>query len=201
MKTSNSPEGGIEPQVADFINALLDRAAALRLPELCAGKHAGALWWVPSRHGVTVVALRTTSLSEEQRVKIMTYRLAQYVMARELDPRMIYDARLEHEPLSNVSEADIHFIGCCSATGEILCYITLEAIVDVGYKTLSSDERRLFPVETVFGPGVFRRLRILPDLPVAGLLLRRPLHSFALTFAHRRLRLFALTRRSLALSS
>jgi hypothetical protein len=49
-----------------YVRDLLDRAAAVRLPELFASPHPDALYQLPNRHGVSVVALRTSSLSQEQ---------------------------------------------------------------------------------------------------------------------------------------
>src|SRR5690349_6315653 len=101
---------GLEPEVATFIQVLLDRAAAIRLPELFAIKHPDALYWVPDRHGVTTIALRTPGLTHDQLVATMTFRLAQYVLANQLDPALIHAERLDHEPISNLSPGDIHVL-------------------------------------------------------------------------------------------
>jgi hypothetical protein len=107
----------------------------------------------PSR---SVVALRTPSLSEEQLIGILTYRLAQYLLANQLDPQLIFERRLQHEPRANVSGADIHVMAGVSETGELLCYITLKAIpVEAGEVKFGSPDRPLFPVEEVFGWDVY----------------------------------------------
>ncbi len=173
---------GLEPEVAAFIEELLDRAAAIRLPELVERKHPEALYWVPDRHGVTTVALRTPSLTEEQLVAIMTYRLAQYVMANQLDPVLIYTDRLTLEPLSMVSTEDVHMMAIAADSGEVLAYGTFKALHDGANKAFCDDNRALFPVEEIFGPGVFQRCRILPDLPItkireAGRLMRSHRHQ------------------------
>jgi hypothetical protein len=158
---------GLEPEVDAFIRELLERAAAIRLPELFREKPGDAIYWVGDRHGVSTVALRTTSLTHEQLVAIMTFRLAQYLMAHQLDPRLIYAERLAHEPLTNVSPGDVHVIAGSASDGEILSYVTLEFIPESERgKIMGDDDRRLFPVESVFGAGIFNRLTVVPDLPV-----------------------------------
>ena len=156
------------PEVAAFIGKLLDRAAAVRLPELFNGPHPEALWRVADRHGVSVIGLRTPDLREAQLIGIMRYRLAQYLWANQLDPEVIYRAGLEHEPLSGVTERDVHVIAGCARSGEILAYGTLKALKgDVGNARLRDDDRPLFPVEEVFGRGLFNGVKILPDLPAS----------------------------------
>lgn len=154
-----------DPELESFIGDLLDRAGRLRLPELFTGNHPEALWQVPNRQGVSVVALRTPGLTEPQLIGILTYRLAQYLMANELDPQLIFERRLTHEPLSNVSTADIHIIASAAETGELLCYMTFKSLAADGEVKFGSRDRPLFPVEEVFGWGVYNRTRILPDLP------------------------------------
>lgn len=83
-----------------YISALLDRAAAIRLPELFQGDHSDSLWRVRDRHAVSTIVIRTASLTREQLVAIMTYRLAQYLMANHVDPHPIHTQGLAHEPLS-----------------------------------------------------------------------------------------------------
>src|SRR5215831_6300443 len=95
-----------DTEVEAYIAALVEDADRQRLPELFEGDHPGALYRVHDRHGVSVIALPTTALSEEQCVKILKYRLAQYLLVNFADARMVYEAQLEHEPLSAVSEQD-----------------------------------------------------------------------------------------------
>ncbi len=156
-----------EAEVEAFVRELIDRASRLRLPELFTGEHPDALWRVPNRHGVSVIAFRTPSLTRDQLIGIMTYRLAQYLLANQLDPRLIFEHRLEHEPLSNVSSEDIHIVAGAVTSGEILCYSTIKSLGNTAEETtLRARDRPLFPVEQVFGWGVYNRLRLLPDMPV-----------------------------------
>ncbi len=158
---------GLEPEVDAFIRSLLDHAAAIRLPEVFGERPAEALYWVGDRHGVTTVALRTRHLSENQLLAILTFRLAQYLMAHQLDPRLIHAQRLLHEPLSGVTPDDVHVITGAAGTGEMLAYGTFKALAGIAPRTtMRESDRPLFPVEEVFGRGLFDQLKILPDLPV-----------------------------------
>lgn len=165
--TDDAVPGERDPGAEAFFRRLLDKAAALHMPELFAAPPAGALYHLRDRHGVGVVALRTTSLSREQLLGIMTYRLAQYVVLDYVNRKMVYEAGLEHESLENVAPGDVHFIAGSAESGEPLCYM----VIKVGPAsppgtTFRTRERPLFPIERIFGWGVFNRLRILPDLPV-----------------------------------
>ena len=75
--------------------------------ELFASKPSNALYHLLNRGGVSIVALRTADLSREQLIKILTYRLAQYVAVNFVEHQMVYKARMEHDPLSDVSSDDV----------------------------------------------------------------------------------------------
>src|SRR5882762_8307553 len=154
------------PEAAAFINDLIETAARQRLPDLFAGEHPDALYHMPDRNGVSVLVVRTPQLSEDHLVKLMKYRLAQYLAVNFVDTDMIYQARMEYEPLSGVSPYDVHFIAGSVETGEVLCYAAVKAGTPAPAKTLRDRERPLFPVEKVHGWGIYNRLRVLPDLQV-----------------------------------
>src|SRR5437016_2655896 len=154
------------PEAAAFISDLIETAAHQRLPELFAGDYPDALYRVPDRNGVSVLVVRTPQLSEEHLVKLMKYRLAQYLAVNFVDVDMIYEARMEYEPLSGGSAHDVHLIAGSVETGEILCYAAIKAGTPAPGKTLRDRERPLFPVEKVHGWGIYNRLRVLPDLQV-----------------------------------
>src|SRR5687767_8638148 len=107
--------------VAAYVHGLLERADGVRLPELFTSRHPDALYHLPNRHGVSVIALRTTSLSQEQLTQILTYRLAQYLLVDLVDPSSLYENQINHDPLSNVTANDIHIIAGAPETGQILC--------------------------------------------------------------------------------
>ena len=150
-----------------YIAGLVDVAAGIRLPELFAKPHKDAIFSVPNRGGIGVTVLRTSDLKEEQVVELMRYRLAQYIEANFVEPNVVYERRLEYEPLENVFPNDIHVIAGSVDDGEILCYATLEAVARApAGTTLRTRERPLLPVEKVHGFGIFNRLPIVPDLPL-----------------------------------
>jgi hypothetical protein len=156
-----------DPQVEPFIQQLLDRSARQRLPALFQAPPTDALARLANREGVSVVAVRTRSLTHDQLLQILTYRLAQYILLRYFDPRLVYEARLQHEPVDQVAPDDVHVIAGDAETGEILCYVVVKVGPDVAAGTrIRAGNRRLFPVEQIYGPGIYNRLRILPDLPV-----------------------------------
>src|SRR5260370_19724452 len=114
------------PEAAAFINDLIETAARQRLPDLFAGEHPDALYHMADRNGVSVLVVRTPQLSEEHLVKLMKYRLAQYLAVNFVDTDMIYPALMEYEPRSGVSPNDVHFIAGSVETGEILCYAAVQ---------------------------------------------------------------------------
>ncbi|HTE17652.1 MAG TPA: cyclic nucleotide-binding domain-containing protein [Armatimonadota bacterium] len=142
----------------------------MRLPALFTGGRAGVVYRVPDRHGVSTIALRRSAMADEELVSLLRYRLGQYVhpSISIIDPRLVYESRMEHEPLENEAPGDIHFISGAPGTGEILCYAVLRALPDPPRgKTMRDRDRPFLPVEKVHGWGVFNRLQILPDLPLA----------------------------------
>jgi hypothetical protein len=155
MRTEIPYQTPHETAAHTYVRDLLDRAAALRLPELFASPHPDALYQLPNRHGVSVVALRTSSLSQEQLTQILTYRLAQYLRVDLIDPSMVYQERMEHDLLTNVSAKDIHVIAGVPETGQILCYMVLRALMAPSTATMRSQNRPLFPVEQAFGWGIY----------------------------------------------
>ena len=151
-----------------YVAGLVEAAAAIRLPELFGKRHPKAIFSVENRGGIGVTVLRTSDLTHDQLVDLMRYRLAQYLEANFVEANVVYEERLEHESLDNVLPNDIHVIAGSVDDGEILCYATLEASPDAAPgTTLRTRERPLMPVEKVHGFGIFNRLPILPDLPMA----------------------------------
>src|SRR6185436_7285189 len=127
MTSTEANQGPVDPHAAAFIGDLIETAARQRLPDLFAGEYPDALYRVRDRQGVSVLVVRTPQLSEEHLIKLMKYRLAQYLAVNFVDTEMIYQARMEYEPLSGVSPHDVHFIAGSVETGEILCYAAVKA--------------------------------------------------------------------------
>jgi Cyclic nucleotide-binding domain len=150
-----------------YIAGIVAAAAEIRLPSLFAKARQDAIFSVPDRQGIAVTALKTTSLSEEELVALMRFRLAQYVEVNFVDANAIYERRLDHEPLDGVYPDDIHLVAGSVEDGEILCYATMKAPPQAPPgTTLRTQDRPLFPVEKVHGFGIYNRLPILPDLPI-----------------------------------
>ncbi len=167
---TTEPASQLSPEVEQFVRGIIEEAAKQRLPELFAGDYPSAVYRVPNRNGVGVIALRTTDLTQEQLVKIMRYRLAQYLSVNFVDTDIAYERRVEYEPLENLSQDDIHIIAGSVETGEMLCYAVLEGGIEAPQgTTLRTRQRPLFPVEQVHGRGIYNRLQILPDIPVTKL--------------------------------
>lgn len=167
-KTYTSRRIQLDDATADaYVAGLVEAAAGIRLPELFAKPHPNAILTVSNRGGIGVTVLRTTDLTEEQLVELMRYRLAQYLEANFVAANVVYERRLEHEPLDGVFPNDIHVVAGSVDDGEILCYATLESPPEAPPgTTLRTRDRPLLPVENVHGFGIFNRLPILPDLPL-----------------------------------
>jgi hypothetical protein len=158
----------LEPKAAAWAARVVDEAASIRLPGIFREHRAGSVYRVPERGGIGVIALPTSSLATDELVQLMRYRLAQYIATDFVDGQVVSDRRLEHEPLDAVSDEDIHIVAGSPETGELFCYSVIEAPPAAPPATRVRDrDRPLFPVEQVHGWGIYNRLRILPDLPVA----------------------------------
>lgn len=156
-----------DPNAEEYIRALIAQAAEIRLPEIFGQPHPEAVFLVPNRQGINVTALKTSSLKDDQLLALMKFRLAQYLDVNFVNGRLIYEQRMEHEPMAAVKPDDIHVMAGSASTGEILCYAVIEAPLDAPPGvTLRTRDRPLLPVEQVHGWGIFNRLPILPDLPL-----------------------------------
>jgi hypothetical protein len=167
-RSARPPAISAHSVVDSYARQLVEAATRVRVPELLTTPHAEALYQVLDRNGVSVVALRTSSLSAAQLTRLMSFRLAQYLLAGLVDPEVVYRDRLQQDLPSSVSSGDIHFIAGVPRTGQILCYMVLRAVV--ADATLRSRRRPLFPVEQAFGWGIYNNLPTLPDLPIASIL-------------------------------
>jgi hypothetical protein len=151
-----------------FAEEVISSGAAVRVPGLLASPPAGTLYRVADRHGVAVTALPTTSLTRDEVASLLRFRLAQYLNIGFVDRKVAYARQMRTEPESVVAPGDVHVVGGIPGTGEILCYAVVEEppLAPPGCRVRSQD-RALFPVEQVHGAGLYNRLPILPDLPVA----------------------------------
>lgn len=164
-------DSSIQPErsaAQTFAGHIIVEAAKTRLPDLFHEDGCPALYRLLDRRGVSVVVVRTSDLGRDQLIALLRYRLAQYLVVGYVDPERALSERWEHEPLEHVHEDDIHVVAGNARTGEILCYLTLQAQQEApSASTLRTRERTRLPLEELFGWGIYNRLRILPDLPVS----------------------------------
>lgn len=153
-------------EIAAYAQKLIDIADRDRMPELFE-PNSNAYYQIHDRNGVSVTVLPTTALDEDHIIRLLKYRLAQYLPINFVDAQRVYRERIEHEPRSHVLPQDIHVIAGSAATGQILCYLVIKSLPDApAGTTLETRERPLFPAEKTHGWGVYNRLRLLPDIPV-----------------------------------
>ncbi len=159
---------GAPPEADAFAEEVISRGTAVRVPGLLASPPAGALYRVAGRHGVAVAALPTTSLTRDEVASLLRFRLAQYLDIGFVDRQVAYARQMRTEPESVAAPGDVHVVAGVPGTGEILCYAVVEEppLAPPGCRVRAQD-RALFPVEQVHGAGLYNRLPILPDLPVA----------------------------------
>jgi hypothetical protein len=151
-----------------FAEQVIQTGAAVRLRALLATPRPEALYYLPDRNGITVVALPTTGLSCHEVADLLAFRFAQYVDVGFVDRRIACAQDMCSERASVVAPGDVHIVAGVHATGEILGYAVIEQSPSAAPGCrLRAHERELFPVERVHGAGVFNRLPILPDLAVS----------------------------------
>jgi hypothetical protein len=166
-KSARTSSISFDPLVESYARQFVDYATGIRVPELLGARHVEALYQLLDRNGVGVVAVRTSSLSEAQLSRLMSFRLAQYLLAGLVDPEVVYRDRLRHDLPSSVSPGDIHLIAGEPETGQILCYMVLRTMESDA--TLRSPKRPLFPVEQAFGWGIYNEMAVLPDLTIGSI--------------------------------
>ena len=157
----------LDPAGQSYVRRLLAHAGHIRLPELFSNPRPDAAYHLQNRHGVDVIALRTTDLAKPQLMRIREFRLAQYLSAGLVNPAFVYLKGLRHEPLSSVAADDIHIIAAVPTTGELLSYLVLRTPMSPSTALMRTKFRPLLPVEQAFGRDVYSRLAILPDLLAA----------------------------------
>jgi hypothetical protein len=149
-----------------YVEKLVETGSSVTLPELTRGRWPEAVHRVRDRHGVGVMALPTSALTEAQREALLRFRFAQYLAVGFVDRDLAYRRRLEHEPLDPAEPGAIHLVAFSSDGGRLLAYLALRRVAEAPGATLRSRERPLLPLEEHFGWGALNRLRLLPDLPL-----------------------------------
>jgi hypothetical protein len=152
----------------EFVRSLVARAESLRLPTLFTWPRPEAVYQVRDRGGVAVTMIQTRDLSEPELAGVLRFRLAQYLAVGFADARAVFESGLEHEPLSSVPRSDYHIIAGSAHDGEVLCYLAVRGSTPCWPgQRMRSRLRDPFPVEEMHGMGIYDRLAVLPDLPVA----------------------------------
>jgi hypothetical protein len=164
---SDAPSVSSSSDRPAFVKSFLERSSALRIPELLSNDLTGVLYRIDGRNGVSVRAIAGRNLNPTLLKSIMTFRLAQYIAAGLVDAKHVLGLGLEHEAVAANADSEIHIVAVTTASAEILSYLSIKAELPCSPDTRMSDAQRpLFPVETLFGRGVYDRLNILPALEV-----------------------------------
>lgn len=150
-----------------FAGSLMARAAELKLPALFQRSCHDAVLQVLDRSGVSVVVVENAMLSDDELESVLRFRLAQYLAVGFADAHSLFEAGVEHEPLSSVSPTDLHVLAGSARDGEILCTMALRGLRVAADQPMRSRDRQSFPVEEMHGIGIYDRLIDLPEVPVA----------------------------------
>jgi hypothetical protein len=156
---------GADGAVGEFLGRLLERAWALRLPDLFTCACPGAVWQRLDRHGVSVVALPTEALTEDELETVRRFVLAHLVAAGFADLDALYEARVEALPRSSIRPGELHLLAGSPDDGEILCYTAVRGLGPQAGVSLRSRARPPLPVERTHGAGIFDRVPLLAEMP------------------------------------
>ena len=152
---------------ARYLERLVDEGSAVALPELTRRPPPDALYHLPDRDGVGVLAITGSALTEEQERALLRFRFAQYAAAGFVDPELAHRCRMTHEPLAKPEPDTVNCLAFSARDGRLLAYVALRAPAAArGGTTLRSRERPLLPLEEHFGWGALNRLQLLPDVPL-----------------------------------
>jgi hypothetical protein len=164
---SDAPSVSSPAEPPAFVRSFLERTSELRVPELLSRDLPDVLYRLDNRNGVSVVAVSGRNLDPTPLRRIMTFRLAQYVAAGFVDAKLVLELGLQYEAAPANADSEIHIVAVATESAEILSYLSMKGELPCSPDARMSDpERPLFPVETLFGRGVYDRLNILPTLEV-----------------------------------
>jgi len=155
-----------------YVDHLVVEGSSMSLLELRARSVPGAIYRARDRGGLDVVAIPEKGLSEHDLDVLSRFRFAQYLAAGFIDKDVAFKERLDHDSLTHTatpgSAGRVHFIVFEHDSGRLLASMCLLPLPSVRTGMRMRDrERPLFPVEEHFGWGVFNRLALIPDTPVA----------------------------------
>ena len=148
-----------------YLERLVKSGSAIEIPELVQDMWPAALYEVQDRGGVSVLVLRTTTLTPGQRTSLLRFQFAQYVAAGFMDEEILFGRRLEYDAWPS-PRTGVHSVAFSASSGRILATLDLRGTPSPSGATPNSYDRPLLPIEERFGWGVFNRLRLLPELPL-----------------------------------
>jgi CRP-like cAMP-binding protein len=152
-------------QSRQYLERLVESGSAIEIPELAQDMWPAALYQVRDRGGVSVLVLRTSTLTPDQRNALLRFQFAQYAAAGFMDEEIMFGRRLEYDAWPS-PRSGVHSVAFSASSGRILATLDLRGTPSPSGATPSSYDRPLLPIEERFGWGVFNRLRLLPDLPL-----------------------------------
>ncbi|HZH62840.1 MAG TPA: hypothetical protein VEY70_25445, partial [Metabacillus sp.] len=109
-----------------------------------------ALYQKIDRFGLSTIAIKNEDLLQHQLLGIMSFRLSEYLKLDWIDPNLVYQQKIFHEPLQQAHGEDIHLVTMNHQTGEIICYLciySMERYKGLTYLSMETEDRPLFPCE------------------------------------------------------
>jgi hypothetical protein len=163
----NSALSRKEAAIEAYVRSLIDSVERQPTYDLIAAQQQDALHY-HNRNGVTVIALPSSALTEQQLLKLDRYRLLMNILEGYYDAEQAYDLSQERDPLPRMTSTnDIHCLACASGSGQILCYTIFRAVPGAEPShTMRTRDRHKFPLEELFGFGILDRLEVLINKPL-----------------------------------
>lgn len=121
------------------------------------------------RFGLSTIAIKNKDLLHHQLLGIMSFRLSEYLKLDWIDPNMVYQQKIFHEPLQQAHCEDIHLVTMNHQTGEIICYLciySIERYKGLTHLRMETEDRPLFPCEIAHGKHIFNKLEWLQSVPI-----------------------------------
>src|SRR6266581_4737787 len=104
----------------------------------------------PDRHGVRVLVVPTSGLSEAALEAILAWRLGQYLLTGFYDENGVHKAGMRGESRALVGSDDLHALAI-DHTGQLLCYATVKQPHGIKPQPWGAAERAQYPCEEVHG--------------------------------------------------
>lgn len=128
-----------------------------------------SIYYKIDRFGISTIAIKSKDLLPHQLLGIMSFRLREYLKLGWVDPELVYNQNIFHEPLQGTHDEDIHILSMNHQNGEILCYLciyTMERHGDLLGTTIGAEDRPLFPCESAHGKGILKEIDWLKNKPI-----------------------------------